>query len=43
MEEIKEDFGSLKFLELYETEVDLKEGKYHNGLGAVIRFVAQKK
>lgn len=43
MEEIKEDFGSLKFLELYETEVDLKEGKLHDGLGAVIRFVAQKK
>jgi hypothetical protein len=43
MEEIKEDFGSLKFLELYETEVDLKEGNGHDGLGAVIRFVAQKK
>ncbi|WP_029034709.1 class I SAM-dependent methyltransferase [Salinimicrobium terrae] len=43
MEEIKEDFGSLNFLELYEAEIDLKEGKYHNGLGAVIRFVAQKK
>lgn len=43
MEEIKEDFGSLNFLELYEAEVDLKEGKGHDGLGAVIRFVAQKK
>lgn len=43
MEEIKEDFGSLNFLELYEAEVDLKEGKLHDGLGAVIRFVAQKK
>lgn len=43
MEEIKEDFGSLNFIELYETEVDLKEGKGHDGLGAVIRFVAQKK
>ena len=43
MEEIKKDFGSLNFLELYETEVDLKEGKLHDGLGAVIRFVAQKK
>lgn len=43
MEEIKADFGSLNFLELYETEVDLKEGKFHDGLGAVIRFVAQKK
>lgn len=43
MEEIKRDFGSLNFLELYETEVELKEGKLHDGLGAVIRFVAQKK
>lgn len=43
IEEIKEDFCSLKFLELYETEVELKEGKFHDGLGAVIRFVAQKK
>lgn len=43
MEEIKKDFGSLNFLELYETEVDLKEGSHHDGLGAVIRFVAQKK
>lgn len=43
IEEIKEDFGSLNFIELYETEVDLKEGKFHDGLGAVIRFVAQKK
>ncbi len=43
MEEIKKDFGELKFLELYEAEIDLQEGNHHNGLGAVIRFVAQKK
>lgn len=43
VEEIKKDFGELEFLELIETEVDLKEGEFHNGLGAVIRFVAQKK
>lgn len=43
MEEIKKDFGELKFLELYETEVELNEGEYHKGTGAVIRFVAQKK
>jgi cyclopropane fatty-acyl-phospholipid synthase-like methyltransferase len=42
MDEIKRDFGELTFLELYEAEVDLKEGELHNGLGAVIRFVAQK-
>ena len=43
MEEIKKDFGQLEFLELLETEVDLKEGIFHNGLGAVIRFVGRKK
>lgn len=43
IEEIKRDFSDLKFLELYEAEIDLKEGEHHNGLGAVIRFVAQKK
>ncbi|GAB2775799.1 class I SAM-dependent methyltransferase [Salinimicrobium soli] len=43
MEEIKRDFGGLHFIELYEAEVDLREGEHHNGLGAVIRFVAQKK
>lgn len=43
MEEIKKDFGELRFLELYEAEVDLNEGEHHKGLGAVIRFVAQKK
>lgn len=42
MEEIKQDFGELNFIELYEAEVDLREGDHHNGLGAVIRFVAQK-
>lgn len=43
MEEIKRDFGELKFLELYEAEVDLNEGEHHKGTGAVIRFIAQKK
>lgn len=43
MEEIKRDFGELEFIELTEEEVDLKEGDFHDGLGAVIRFVAQKK
>lgn len=43
LEEVERDFGALKFLELYEAEVDLREGEFHNGLGAVIRFIAQKK
>lgn len=43
MEEIRRDFASLNFLELYEAEVNLEEGEFHKGLGSVIRFVAQKK
>lgn len=43
MEEIRRDFGSLTFLELYEAEVNLEEGEFHRGSGSVIRFVAKKK
>ncbi|MFD2519192.1 class I SAM-dependent methyltransferase [Salinimicrobium flavum] len=44
LEEIEKDFSKdFDFLELYEAEVDLNEGRFHQGLGAVIRFVAKKK
>lgn len=43
MDEIKSDFAHYTFLELQETEIELREGLYHNGLGCVIRFVARKK
>lgn len=43
MEEIKADFENFEILELTETEVELHEGLYHNGLGSVIRFVGKKK
>lgn len=43
MEEIQADFEGYDFIALEETEVNLKEGLYHNGLGSVIRFVARKK
>ena len=43
IDEIKSDFVNYDFKELAETEIELNEGSYHNGLGSVIRFVAQKK
>ena len=41
-EEIMNDFGNYEILKLEEEEIDLKEGKYHIGKGAVIRFVGRK-
>ena len=41
--EIKADFPDFEILELTETEVELHEGIFHNGLGSVIRFVGRKK
>jgi hypothetical protein len=43
IEEIKSDFTNYRVIELVETEIELTEGVYHNGLGSVIRFVGQKK
>lgn len=42
IEEIKTDFPGYDIIELKETEVELKEGLFHNGTGSVIRFVGQK-
>ncbi|MEO6720200.1 MAG: class I SAM-dependent methyltransferase [Ferruginibacter sp.] len=42
-EEIIADFKSYEILLLAEEEILLNEGKYHNGKGAVIRFVGRKK
>jgi hypothetical protein len=42
VDELKADFQSYSFMELAETEVELHEGNYHNGIGSVIRCVAQK-
>lgn len=42
IEEIKADFSNYEIIELSETEVELNEGKYHIGLGSVIRFVGRK-
>jgi len=42
IDEILFDFANYNFIELTETEIELNEGTYHNGVGSVIRFVAQK-
>jgi len=41
-EEIMADFENYEVLMLEETEIQLNEGKYHIGTGAVIRFVGRK-
>lgn len=43
MDELRTDFKNYEVLELEETEIELKEGVYHNGIGSVIRFVGRKK
>lgn len=43
IEEIKVDFSNYEIIELSETEVELNEGKFHIGLGSVIRFVGRKR
>lgn len=41
-EEIREIFSCCDSIELLETEIELQEGLYHNGIGSVIRFTAVK-
>jgi hypothetical protein len=36
-------FPEFEIIELEEVEVNLKEGKFHNGRGSVIRFIGKKK
>lgn len=42
-DEIKQDFAGFDILLLEETEIELQEGLFHNGLGAVVRFVGKKR
>ncbi len=42
-DEIKNDFQDYEIVELLDTEVELAEGEFHNGLGSVIRFVGRRK
>ncbi|MDV7186121.1 class I SAM-dependent methyltransferase [Lutibacter sp. TH_r2] len=41
-EMIQQHFSNFSTLKLEEIEVDFSEGKYHQGLGTVIRFVGKK-
>ncbi|WP_428228462.1 class I SAM-dependent methyltransferase [Flavobacterium sp.] len=43
IEEIQADFSNYEIITLEETEIELKEGLFHNGKGSVIRFVGIKK
>lgn len=43
IDEIAADFAGFDFIELKETEIELSEGLYHNGQGAVVRFVGVKR
>ena len=42
LEEVMEEFEGLQFTFIQHAIVKLEEGKYHQGEGAVIRFVGQK-
>ncbi|WP_443943490.1 hypothetical protein ACJVDH_11200 [Pedobacter sp. AW1-32] len=42
IEEIPADFPDYEIGTLTETEIDLSEGLYHNGIGSVIRFDGRK-
>ncbi len=41
-EELREDFGSARQLEIKKETVELNEGKYHRGPASVIRMIAVK-
>lgn len=43
VQEIQADFANYEVVLLEEIEVELQEGKYHNGKGSVVRFVGRKK
>ncbi len=40
--QIQEDFSMFEVLKLEEIAVALREGKFHNGIGKVIRFIGRK-
>ncbi len=41
-EELARDFPGYEVVELEEREIELREGKYHNGTGSVVRFFGRK-
>ena len=42
VEEIRNTFKDFEIIELHETEVELNEGQFHNGLACVVRFIGKK-
>jgi hypothetical protein len=42
LEEVQVEFNGIQFEELQALEIDSREGKYHQGLSAVIRFKGLK-
>jgi len=42
VEELQRDFPNYKIRTLEETVIELNEGKYHKGIGSVVRFVGVK-
>lgn len=42
LEDIESDFDDFETIELYETQVRLSEGSFHNGVSSVIRFTGRK-
>jgi len=42
-ESIQKDFPDFEIIQLEEIEVELTEGKFHKGIGSVIRFIGRKK
>jgi SAM-dependent methyltransferase len=42
-EEIKTDFENFEIIKMYVEENFLEEGKYHSGMGSVVRFVGKKR
>jgi hypothetical protein len=43
LEELNADFKGFEVITMEEIEVELNEGNYHIGKGAVVRFVGIKK
>ncbi|HMQ44126.1 MAG TPA: class I SAM-dependent methyltransferase [Mariniflexile sp.] len=41
-QEIKDTFKNFEIIELEETQIELNEGRFHNGLASVIRFIGKK-
>jgi cyclopropane fatty-acyl-phospholipid synthase-like methyltransferase len=43
LEAVREDFAGLAVVRLEQVETEIHEGRYHHGLGSVIRFVGARR